>query len=181
MNMVFFSPQTLCRGVLLTALAVSAAAIPAAAVAGDPDTAAPEKHSGIARREQMMGPLQLNPEQRQAHQNALKQMQASMRSGMKLHDELRQLTHSDQYDEKKARALIQQRHKEAEENLVKSSFAMHEFYKSLSPDQQQQFNAMRSGIQEQHRSDMKDQGKERLQQQLEKPPTPHPAVTTENP
>lgn len=107
------------------------------------------------------GPAMLNPEQREAFRALSKEMYGNMRDERELHDELRTLAQSNTYDEKQVRALIQKRHKEAEESMVKSSRQMHDFYKTLTPEQRKQMDAMHQQMKERMKEHMKDRSEAR--------------------
>lgn len=122
-------------------------------------------------------PSMLNPEQRKAFQNISKEMHENMRAGQALHEEIRALTQSDAYTEKKVRELVQKRHKEAEESMVKSSREMHDFYKTLTPEQKKRFAALHEQMKERQRNEMKSRIKDRDTKQTTKKPateTPDP-------
>lgn len=112
----------------------------------------PERHG----MEGLAG-LNLNETQRALYKTAMGQKMQSMQTGMSLHEELRELSQADSYDEKKVREAIAKHQKEAEEKMVSSSKAMNEFYKSLSPEQKTQLKQMHEHRKEQMKAHLKAQ------------------------
>jgi Spy/CpxP family protein refolding chaperone len=117
----------------------------------------------------------LSPEQRKVFQDISKEMYENIRASQALQEEIRAITESDAYDEKKVRQLVQKRHKEAEESIVKSSREMHAFYKSLTPEQKKRFDVLRDQMKERHRKEMKDRAKEKTKTNNGSKPASKPA------
>lgn len=107
--------------------------------------------------------LNLSPEQRKAYEDAMQEVRENMHANMKLHDEISQAMYSDKYDESSVRSMIQKHHQQTEDTLVKSSKAMNDFYKSLSPEQKKNFDE----IQQKKRERMKTHHEERINERRE--------------
>lgn len=110
--------------------------------------------------DKMAQDLKLDDKQRKLFDDAMEQMHGTMKDGMKdnmsLHQELKELVHADNYDEKQVRAVVQKHNTEREEKIVASANAMHAFHESLSPEQKEKFKAMKS--------EMRDKMKDRMQE-----------------
>jgi len=124
------------------------------------DTTAQKKVPPPAKVVKPVDPSALSAEQREKFRNIMKEMYENMRSGKELHDEIQDLAQSKTYDEKQVRALIQKHHKAAEENMVKASRDMHEFYKTLSPEQKKKLDEMKDEMKERRRDGAKEHRKE---------------------
>lgn len=131
---------------LLTALMVAVFGLAAGVTCADSHKPVPahEKHkpAGDAPQHGMAGELNLNDKQRELFKTAMQQKMGGMHTGMDMHENLRELTQSDNYDEKKVRELVRKNNQEEEERIVKSSKSMNEFYKSLSPEQKSKLKEM---------------------------------------
>lgn len=115
----------------------------------------------MMRGEQMAADLNLSAEQQKAREHAMELHRECMKAEQAFHDQVRDMVHSDQYDEKKLKELIGQYHKDAEINILASAKAMHEFHASLSPEQKEKLSKMRDGMKEGMKEHMKDRMKER--------------------
>jgi len=104
----------------------------------------------------MMDQLALNEKQRELFKTATKEKMASMHDVMDVHEKLREMSQSDTYDEKKARELLRSKNKEVEDGIIKASKSMHEFYKSLTPEQKTKLNDMHSKMREKMKEHMRD-------------------------
>ncbi len=114
-----------------------------------------EMQGGMDRHMRMADELKLNDKQRGLLKSSMKQMMSNMHSGKELHEQLRELTQSDNYDEKKVRELIHKNGADMEANMLKSSKTMHEFYASLSAEQKSKFKEMHNDM----KTKMKDHRK----------------------
>lgn len=117
-----------------------------------------QKQARNMQQQGMIEELKLNDKQRALYKSAMKQKMDTMRGGMDKHDDLRDLTLSDGYSEAKARELARKHCAEMEANMVNSSKAMNEFYKSLSAEQKTKLKA----IQKAKSAKMKDQMHDRM-------------------
>lgn len=104
--------------------------------------------------------LTLSAAQRETFRNILKERYENIRNGKEVYDEIQKLTESSTYDEKQVRALIQKYHQAAEKSMVKTSREMHNFYKTLSPEQKEQLDEIRDEMKERRRDDMREHKKE---------------------
>jgi len=100
--------------------------------------------------------LNLTDSQRVAFRTAMRQMGDAMHDSRDLHEELRDLTESDNYSESKVRDLLHKHEASIENNLVSASKTMHDFYASLTPEQKEQFNDMRSQMRKRMIDGMRD-------------------------
>jgi Spy/CpxP family protein refolding chaperone len=112
-----------------------------------------------------MAGLNLSDKQRELYKTAMKSKMESMRGGMEKQDALRDLTMSDSYSEAKARELAHKHCAEMEANMVNSSKAMNEFYKSLSAEQKTKFKEMHKAKTAKMKQQMHDQMDENMQEQ----------------
>jgi len=138
---------------------LAAAAFYNSAVLAD-DTAKPKTSPPPKMEKPAQGEPVLSAEQQATFRKITKDMYESSRGCKELRDEIRELSRSDAYDEKKIRALIQKRHKEEEERLVKSSKEIHAFHKALTPEQKKQIDAMHKQMKERRRDDRMQDKKE---------------------
>lgn len=163
-------PFTSSRKIIFTGTLLAISALYQASAFAEDSTAQKQVPPPPANVVKPVDPSALNPEQREAFRAISKNMYETMRSGKELHEEILSLTQADAYDEKKVRELIQKHHKEAEESLVKASRDMHDFYKTLSPEQKKQFDAMSEKMKERRKEEMKDRMKEHIKERAEKQP-----------
>lgn len=119
-----------------------------------------QKGDGSENYGHTMKVLNLNDAQKEAFKNAMKQMHESMVNAEQVQEQIRSIVQSDNYDEKKVRDIIQKNDKAQEENKVKQSKAMNDFYKSLTPEQKTKFKSMQS--------EMKDRAKGRMKERADK-------------
>jgi len=105
-----------------------------------------------------MDELNLTDKQKTLFRDALKQMHESMKETKDIRNDIRTIVQSDNYDEKKIRNIIETNDKEREENVVKSSKAMHEFYASLDQEQKTKFKKMQDNMQAHMKERMKEHG-----------------------
>ena len=115
-----------------------------------------------------MGKMNLSESQQSALREASAGMRDVMQSNMKLQEEIRNLTHSGNYDEKKVRELVQKHHKQTEDKIVSASTKMNAFYQSLSPEQKKQFEEMRQNAEEHRQEKMKEGMQKHMQKRMEK-------------
>lgn len=115
----------------------------------------------MMRGEHMATDLNLSAEQQKARERAMQLHRECMKAEQAFHDQVREMVHSDQYDEKKLKELISQHHKDAEIKILASAKAMHEFHASLSPEQKKKLAEKREGMREGMKEHMKDRMKER--------------------
>jgi Spy/CpxP family protein refolding chaperone len=112
--------------------------------------------NGMEQSNRMGDELKLNDKQRELFRTAMGQKMAAMRKTMEMQEQLRELTQSDNYDEKKLRDVIHNSNKESEEAIVTASKAMHEFYKSLSAEQKTKLKEMHAKRKAEMKEHMKD-------------------------
>ena len=115
-----------------------------------------------SHHQRMADELKLTDSQRAAFKNVMEQMRKTFHSGRDLHEQIRDITESDNYDEKKIRDLIHKHNIEMENNIVSDSKAMHDFYQSLSPEQKTKFNEMRNRMKDRMKQHMRDHMKDRM-------------------
>jgi Spy/CpxP family protein refolding chaperone len=106
-------------------------------------------------QQKLVDELKLDDKQETLFKNAMKQMKETMHDGMKLHEKLKAEVESDNYDEKKVRALVHKHNAEMEDRMVASSKAMHDFYQSLGPWQKGKFKAIKDDMHDKMREHMK--------------------------
>lgn len=156
------------RQLLLSAV-LALSGLAASSVYADSHAPGAPQHHGMGNLD--MGPqtsmannLNLNDKQRELYKTAMGLKMQSMQGAMALHEELREITQSDNYSEQKVRELVAKHQKESEEKIVKSSNAMNEFYKSLSPEQKAKLNEMHKNRKEKMKERVKD-GKEKYHEE----------------
>jgi Spy/CpxP family protein refolding chaperone len=141
------------------ALVFSAAILVAAAMnlraADAPPTSPAPPHAG------MMADMNLSVAQRAAFRNAMKQLHETLRSQRDMHEQLRDMAQSDNYDAAKVRDLVHSQQTQNENNMVSSSTAMHDFYAMLTPDQKARLAEHRKQMREQMKSRMTEHMKDR--------------------
>jgi len=115
-----------------------------------------------SHHQRMAEELKLTDSQRAAFKNVIQQMRETFHSGRDLHEQIRDITESDNYDEKKIRDLVRKHDTEMENNIVSNSKAMHDFYQSLSPEQKTKFNDLRKQMKDRMEQHMKGHMKDRM-------------------
>lgn len=113
-------------------------------------------HDGMGDHQHMMGDLNLDDKQRGLLKAAMKQMRDVMHHLQKAHEQIREITQSDKFDEKKLRALIHNQNTASEDKIVAASKAYHEFYNSLTPEQKSKLAEHHKQIREHMRERMKE-------------------------
>jgi len=115
-----------------------------------------------SHHQRMADELKLTDSQRAAFKNIMLQMRNTFHSGRDLHEQIRDITESDNYDEKKIRDLVRKHDTEMENNIVSNSKAMHDFYQSLSPEQKTKFNDLRKQMKDRMKQHMRNHMKDRM-------------------
>lgn len=120
-----------------------------------------------ARHDKVAQELNLDEKQRKLFDDAMEKMHGSMKDGMALHKQMKELVHSEQYDEKQVRALVQKHNAEMEEKAVASANAMHAFHASLNAEQKEKFKALKDEMREQMTDHKKERRAERREERRE--------------
>lgn len=108
------------------------------------------------RHEKLVETLKLDEKQNALFETAMKQMRDSMHCGMDLHEQLKPVVESDQYDEKKVREIVRKHNASMEDKTVATSKAMHDFYQSLGPWQKAKFKTIKDDMHSKMKAHMKD-------------------------
>jgi Spy/CpxP family protein refolding chaperone len=106
-------------------------------------------------QEAMANQLKLDDKQRELFVKAMKHMRDCKHGGKDLHEQLKTVVESDQYDEKKVRDIVRKHSAELEEQAVASSNALHAFYQSLGPWQKGKFKAIKDEMHGKMKESMK--------------------------